>query len=154
MTQLDLDRIIEDDPEKVKSWQRVVMIQCVGSRCPDNPNCSRICCQSAIKNALRLLDLNPDIQVHVLYRDMRTYGFQEDYYREARQRGVSFFRYSEAEKPVVQGDGARVMVTFSDQVLGKPLCIAADCLASSTGLIADDEGTEDLAMVFRLPRTI
>ncbi len=153
VTQLDLDKTIEDDPEKVKSWQKVVMIQCVGSRCPDNPNCSRICCQSAIKNALRLLDLNPNIQVHVLYRDMRTYGFQEDYYREARQRGVSFFRYSEAEKPVVQGDGARVMVTFSDQVLGKTLCIAADCIALSTGLIADDEGSEDLAMVFRLPRT-
>jgi heterodisulfide reductase subunit A len=153
VTQLDLDKTIEEDPEKVKSWQKVVMIQCVGSRCPDNPNCSRICCQSAIKNALRLLDLNPDIQVHVLYRDMRTYGFQEDYYREARQRGVSFFRYSEGEKPVVRGDGARVTVTFSDQVLEKTLCIAADCIALSTGLIADDEGSEDLAMVFRLPRT-
>jgi heterodisulfide reductase subunit A len=130
------------------------MIQCVGSRCPDNPNCSRICCQSAIKNALRLLDLNPNIQVHVLYRDMRTYGFQEDYYREARERGVSFFHYSEGEKPVVQGDGAKVTVTFRDQVLGKPLCITADCLTLSTGLMADDEGTEDLAMVFRLPRTL
>jgi heterodisulfide reductase subunit A len=153
VTQLDLDRIIEEDREKVKGWQKVVMIQCVGSRCPDNPNCSRICCQSAIKNGLRLLDLNPNLEVHVLYRDMRTYGFQEDYYREARQRGVSFFRYSEGEKPVVQGDGARVSVTFRDQILGKPLRVAADCIALSTGLIADDEATEDLAMVFRLPRT-
>jgi heterodisulfide reductase subunit A len=153
VTQLDLDRIIEENQERVKSWKKVVMIQCVGSRCPDNPNCSRICCQSAIKNALRLLDLNSNIQVHVLYRDMRTYGFQEDYYREARQRGVSFFRYSETEKPAVQGDGAEVTVTFRDQLLGKALCVRADCLALSTGLIADDEGTEDLAMVFRLPLT-
>jgi heterodisulfide reductase subunit A len=153
VTQLDLDRILEEEKERVKDWQKVVMIQCVGSRCPDNPNCSRICCQSAIKNALRLLDLNPDIQVHVLYRDMRTYGFQEDYYREARQRGVSFFRYNEAEKPVVKTEGPRAVVTFTDQVLGKTLSINADCLALSTGLIADDEGNEDLAMVFRLPRT-
>jgi heterodisulfide reductase subunit A len=153
VTQLDLDRIIEEEKERVKGWQKVVMIQCVGSRCPDNPNCSRICCQSAIKNGLRLLDLNPDIQVHVLYRDMRTYGFQEDYYREARQRGVSFFRFNEGEKPVVQAEGPRAVVTFTDQVLGKSLSINADCLALSTGLIADDEGTEDLAMVFRLPRT-
>ena len=59
VTQLDLDRVLEDDPEKVKAWEKVAMIQCVGSRCPENPNCSRICCQSAVKNALRLLDLNP-----------------------------------------------------------------------------------------------
>jgi heterodisulfide reductase subunit A len=153
VTQLDLDRVLEDEPEKAKEWQKVVMIQCVGSRCPENPNCSRICCQSAIKNALRLLDVNPGMQIHVLYRDMRTYGFQEDYYRMARERGVLFFRYEEQEKPVVQADGDRVSVRFTDPILGRPVTLSADCLALSTGLIADEEGTEDLAVVFRLPRT-
>ncbi len=89
-TQLEIDALIEDQPEKVRNWENVVMIQCVGSRCPDNPNCSRLCCQSAVKNALRILDLNPETQIFVLYRDMRTYGFQEDYYRQARERGVIF----------------------------------------------------------------
>jgi heterodisulfide reductase subunit A len=153
VTQLDLDRLLEVPPEKVKAWEKVVMIQCVGSRCPENPNCSRICCQSAVKNALRLLDLNPRIQISVLYRDMRTYGFQEDAYRNARERGVLFFRYEEKDKPLVEADGDRVTVSFTDPILGRKMSVSADGLALSTGLIADEEGTEDLAMVFRLART-
>jgi len=153
VTQLDLDRLIEEQPERAKAWEKVVMIQCVGSRCPENPNCSRVCCQSAVKNALRLLELNPEIQISVLYRDMRTYGFQEDAYRNARERGVLFFRFEEKDKPVVGRNGERVKVSFTDPVLGREMTVSADCLALSTGLVADDEGTEDLAMVFRLART-
>jgi heterodisulfide reductase subunit A len=153
VTQLDLDRVLAEQPEKVKGWKQVAMIQCVGSRCPENPNCSRICCQSAVKNALRLIDLNPEIQISVLYRDMRTYGFQEDAYRNARERGVLFFRYEAEDKPLVEVDGERVTVSFTDPILGRKMSVSADCLALSTGLIADEEGTEDLAMVFRLART-
>jgi heterodisulfide reductase subunit A len=153
VTQLDLDQTLEDEPEKAKAWQKVVMIQCVGSRCPENPNCSRICCQSAIKNALRLLDLNPYVQIYVLYRDMRTYGFQEDDYRRARERGVLFFRYEEQGEPLVQANGSRVDVSFTDPILLREVKVSADCLALSTGLVADEEGAEDLAMIFRLPRT-
>jgi heterodisulfide reductase subunit A len=107
MTQLDLDKVIEDAPEKAKSWQKVVMIQCVGSRCPENPNCARICCQSAVKNALRLLDLNPRIQVYVLYRDMRTYGFQEDFYRKAREKVCSSFSMTRGKSPLFMPTAAR-----------------------------------------------
>ncbi|MBW1722638.1 MAG: CoB--CoM heterodisulfide reductase iron-sulfur subunit A family protein [Deltaproteobacteria bacterium] len=154
LTQFDLDRLIDDEPDKIKAWEKVVMIQCVGSRTPENPNCSRICCQSAVKNALRILDLNPEVQISVLYRDMRTYGFQEDYFRKARERGVKFFRYDADEKPVVNADGNRVTVAFREQILNREVEIPADCLALSTGLVADDEGTEDLSMIFRLPRTL
>ncbi|MBI4768293.1 MAG: CoB--CoM heterodisulfide reductase iron-sulfur subunit A family protein, partial [Deltaproteobacteria bacterium] len=90
MTQLDADSRLEETPEKIKTWETVVMIQGVGSRQPDNPNCSRICCQAAIKNALRILEKKPEAQIFILYRDMRTYGFQEDYYRLAREKGVIF----------------------------------------------------------------
>jgi heterodisulfide reductase subunit A len=89
----------------------------------------------------------------VLYRDMRTYGFQEDYYRKARERGVLFFPYEATNKPLVQAEGNKVDVFFKDPVLDREVRVSADCLALSTGLIADEEGTEDLAMIFRLPRT-
>jgi heterodisulfide reductase subunit A len=153
VTQLDLDALIEDQPDKIKSWEMVVMIQCVGSRNDNNPNCSRVCCQTAVKNALRIIDLNPDAQVCILYRDIRTYGFQEDYFQKARDRGVMFFRYSEDAKPEVASADQQVIVTFKDQVLNNNIEITADCLALSTGFIADDEATEDLSMIFHLNRT-
>ena len=68
------------------------MIQCVGSRNDQNPNCSRICCQAAVKNAIHIKKLNPEAQVYILYRDIRTYGLLEDYYQEARKLGAIFFR--------------------------------------------------------------
>ncbi len=153
MTQLELDAALEDDPEKIKSWQQIVMIQCVGSREPQNPNCSRICCQSAIKNALRIKDLNPNAQIFILYRDIRTYGFLEDYYREARKAGVGFARYELDNKPQVAANGDQVTVSFRDAILGREIQITADCVALSTGFVADDETTEDLSMIFHLPRT-
>lgn len=153
VTQLDLDRLIDDEPDRVKAWKNVVMIQCVGSRTPENPNCSRICCQSAVKNALRILKLNPEAQISVLYRDMRTYGFQEDFYRKTRELGVKFFRFYADEKPAVQAKGDQISVIFRELILDRELEIDADCLALSTGLVADDEGTEDLSIIFRLPRT-
>jgi heterodisulfide reductase subunit A len=126
------------------------MIQCVGSRTPENPNCSRICCQSAIKNALRVLDLNPEMRVFVLYRDMRTYGFSEDYYAEARRRGVIFVRYETDTPPEVTPAGDQVEVAFSDPILGRQLVVTADCLALSTGMAVNEEATEDLARIFHL----
>ncbi|MCF8063373.1 MAG: FAD-dependent oxidoreductase, partial [Deltaproteobacteria bacterium] len=154
VTQLDLDGLLEDRAETVLGWQNVVMIQCVGSRCEDNPNCSRVCCQSAVKNALRILDANPRARVFVLYRDMRTYGFQEDAYREARERGVLFVHYEPEDAPAVEPAGGRVRVTFTDPVLGRKIRMEADCLALSTGFMADDEATEDLAAIFHLNRTV
>jgi len=153
MTQLELDGLIEDRPESVRSWDTVVMIQCVGSRIPENPNCSRICCQTAVKNALRIRALNPDAQIFVLYRDMRTYGFQEDAYRKAREQGVLFIQFDPERKPVVEHAEKGITVTVYDRILGREVEITAGCLALSTGLVADDEATEDLAAIFRLQRT-
>jgi len=155
MTQLDLDGFIEDHPDRVKAWHNVVMIQCVGSRCPENPNCSRICCQSAVKNALRIRKLNPEANIFVLYRDMRTYGFQEDYYRRAREQGVVFVRYGLEDRPSVEaGEDHQVEVSFYEPVLGRKITCLADCLALSTGFVSDDESTEDLSAIFHLNRTV
>jgi heterodisulfide reductase subunit A len=152
-TQLDLGVLLVDNPEAVKDWQNVVMIQCVGSRVPENPNCSRVCCQAAVKNALHIRDLNPEARIFVLYRDMRTPGFEEDYYRKAREQGVIFVAYKPEDKPVVEADGGKLTVGFNDPILGREVKISADCLALSTGMVADEESTEDLGMIFRLPRT-
>ena len=152
-TQLDLDAMIEDDPSKIKAWKDVVMIQCVGSRTPENPNCSRICCQAAVKNAMRIASLNPEARIYILYRDMRTPGFEEDYYRRAREQGVVFVRYDVDDKPRVEADGDRAAVSFTDLVLNREIKVSADCLVLSTGFSADEESTEDLGMIFHLPRT-
>jgi heterodisulfide reductase subunit A len=129
------------------------MIQCVGSRTEENPNCSRLCCQTAVKNALSIMEQNPDARVFVLYRDMRTYGFQEEYYQKAREKGVIFVRYHQDAPPRVTAIDGKVDVRFTDIILGRDITVSADCLCLSTGLIADQDSTEELAMVFKLPRT-
>ena len=152
-TQLDLDGIIEEDAEKIKDLNSIVMIQCAGSREGDNPNCSRICCQAAMKNALRIKEINPEAEIFVLYRDIRTYGFQEDAYRKARDLGVKFIRFSLDQRPEVSEADGGLNVRTHDFVLGADLDIAADCVVLSTGMKADDEATEDLAYMFHLNRT-
>ncbi len=146
--------MLEDHPDKIKDFANVVMIQCVGSRCPDNPNCSRICCQSAVKNALRMLELNPAVRVFVLYRDMRTYGFHEDYYKKAREKGVIFVRYEADDPPEVQAVDEQLEVTFNDPILKRKVSVYSDCLCLSTGFIADEESTEDLGRIFHIPKTM
>ncbi len=153
LTQRDLDEVLALTPEKVKDWKTVVMIQCVGSRTPENPNCSRICCQSAVKNALRLLDQDPDRRIIVLYRDMRTLGMDEDAYLEARRRGVLFAPYDLDHKPQVRIEDDALSVTFRDPILQEELQGRVDGLVLSTGFLADDEATEELAAIFHLPRT-
>ena len=154
MTQLDMDEMLENHPDEIENFSNVVMIQCVGSRCPDNPNCSRVCCQSAVKNALRMLELNPAAQVFVLYRDMRTYGFYEDYYKKAREKGVIFVQYGADDPPEVQAVDEQLEVTFYDPILRQTVSVHSDCLCLSTGFIADEESTEDLGRIFHIPKTI
>jgi len=152
-TQLETQKFIYGNPEAVKKWENVVMIQCVGSRTAENPNCSRICCQNAIKNALAILEINPETRIFVLYRDMRTYGFQEEYYQQARSKGVIFVRYDVDNPPEVEAAGEQVDVTFHDAILGMKITVTADNLSLSTGMLADNDSTEELAMIFKLPRT-
>jgi heterodisulfide reductase subunit A len=99
------------------------------------------------------LELNPTVRIFVLYRDMRTYGFQEDYYREAREKGVIFVQYKADEPPEVRSDGEQLEVIFSDLILNRKISVVTDCLCLGTGLIADDESTEDLGRIFHIPRT-
>jgi len=146
MTQTQLSDKLEEG--YAKDLDRVVMIQCVGSRNEENKNCSRICCQAAVKNALHIKKDNPDAEVFVLYRDMRTYGLLEDYFTKARKAGVKFFRYDPEDPPRVESADSGVQVTFTDHVLGKKLQVDADCLALSAGMRPSDVG--ELATIMKL----
>jgi heterodisulfide reductase subunit A-like polyferredoxin len=128
----------------------VVMIQCVGSRDSERPYCSRVCCAEAIKNALKIKTLSPHTPVYVLYRDMRTYGFKESYYTQARQQGVIFVRYEEDRKPEVSRNGHGLEVSVFDQTLGMPFAISADLLVLSAG-ICPDEGNRQIAQFLKVP---
>jgi heterodisulfide reductase subunit A-like polyferredoxin len=150
MTQLELGDFLHRKPAEAAKWDRVVMVQCVGSRNEENPNCSRVCCQGAVKYALQLKDLNPDMDIVILYRDMRTYGFLEDYYREARDKGVLFSRFDPDHLPLVNNDNGQLGITFVDHVLGRPISMNVDAVVLSAGARAND--TEELASLLKLPR--
>jgi heterodisulfide reductase subunit A-like polyferredoxin len=149
MTQVELAQRLKE--KGAAGLNQVVMIQCIGSRNEENPNCSRICCQSAVKNALKIKTLNPDAQVFILYRDIRTYGLLEDYYKEARDKGVLFFRFDPNDPPAAEAFDDGVRVTFKDHILGRDLQVEADLLALSAGMVAAD--TEELASIVKLART-
>ncbi len=151
MTQLEFGQLLHDRQDEVAKWSRVVMIQCVGSRNEENPNCSRICCQGAVKHALELKNLNPEMDVIILYRDMRTYGVLEDYYREARNQGVLFSRFDPERLPQVEDKNGQLSVTFIDHILNRPLTMPVDAVILSAATVAGE--VEELASMLKLPRT-
>jgi len=133
ITQRELEEKLASG-ENPRSIECYVMIQCVGSREEPNQYCSRICCQDAIKNAIALKERNPNAQVFILYRDIRTYGLKEDYYKKARDMGVFFVRYEIDKKPVVEKIGDKLRIMTWDYMLNKELILNADWLVLSTGL--------------------
>jgi heterodisulfide reductase subunit A len=153
LTQLDLEGELARGSERVTGAQSLVMIQCVGCRQEDRNYCSRVCCGQAIKNALSLKALNPGMDIHILFRDMRTYGFKENYYREAADQDVKFIRYQPEDKPEVAAareDGRDILrVTVADPVLGQRLILDADLLVLSAALIPS-ETSRELARLYKV----
>jgi len=143
VTQEELEELIKENGGKAEtpfsSMKSVVMIQCVGSRDEEHPYCSRICCSTAVKNALKLKELNPDLPIYVLYRDMRTYGLNENYYQEARNKGIIFIRYEEDEKPVVARNAQRPEVKVRERILNRMLAVHPDLVVLSAGVIANQD---------------
>jgi heterodisulfide reductase subunit A-like polyferredoxin len=150
MTQMELGHFLDDKAAEAAGWNRVAMIQCVGSRNEENPNCSRICCQGAVKYALQLKKINPETEVLILYRDMRTYGLLEDYYLEARTQGVHFARFDLERLPEVKNDNGALSITFVDPVLEHPVTLPVDAVILSAGVLAND--TKELASLLKVPR--
>ncbi|MDI6809941.1 MAG: CoB--CoM heterodisulfide reductase iron-sulfur subunit A family protein [Candidatus Eisenbacteria bacterium] len=154
LTQLELEQQLAAGNGLLKSIggnsRTVVMIQCVGSRDDERPYCSRLCCTHAVKNALKLKELSPTTNVYVLYRDIRTYGFKESYYTEARQKGVVFIRYDKDQKPGVSKNHDGLRVDVYDQTLGIPVEIAADLVVLSTGVVPHEDN-KTIAQLLKVP---
>jgi heterodisulfide reductase subunit A len=155
MTHLELEERINQGAEKVIHAGSLVMIQCVGCRNEDRNYCSRICCSESIKNALKLKEMNPKMDIYILFRDMRTYGFIEDYYREASDKEVKFIRYEPQDKPEVKPgeseEGRPVLkVTATDYILDMKVEIDADIVALAAAVIPA-AGSKEVSQLFKVP---
>jgi heterodisulfide reductase subunit A len=151
LTQTEFEELLAGGRSSdMKGLSSVVMIQCVGSRDDRHPYCTRICCGTAVKNALHLKGLAPKARIYVLCRDVRVYGLNERWYRLAREKGVMFLRYGETEKPLVSNGNGRLAVRVNDAILGRPLALDADLLVLSAGIEPNGDNRE-LSQLLKVP---
>lgn len=149
ITTLDLDKMFKENDVKLGTLNSAVFIQCVGSRQPDRPYCSRVCCTHSVDNAIELKERKPDMDVFILYRDIRTYGERELLYKKARELGVIFIRYDVDKKPIVSIKNNRLVINLNDHVLNRPVEIEADLLTLATAIVPRRD--EKLANFFKVP---
>jgi heterodisulfide reductase subunit A len=144
-TQLEFEEKLEEGYKP----DSVVMIQCVGSRCDERPYCSRVCCTGAVGNALKVKELNPDSDIFILYKDMRTYGFKEEYYRQAADKGVIFVRYEDENPPIVTEENG-ITVEIIDPILKEKVVINPDTLVLSSAILPQPDNNK-IAGMFKVP---
>jgi heterodisulfide reductase subunit A len=154
-TLLELDEMLASQEDRVlEDLNTVVFVQCVGSRDEERPYCSRVCCSHSVKSALQLKELKPEMDIYVLYRDMRTFGFKEDYYKEASDKGIIFIRYDTDDKPDIraaeEGGKAFLRLTATEPILGQRLEIDADmvCVAAAS---VPPESNRRLSRLLKVP---
>jgi len=147
MTQLEFAKHLAEKPLDVKV---VAMVQCVGSRSPENPMCSRVCCTAAMKNAIKLMKTNPQATVYMFYKDIRTYGLKEDLYTEAARLGVVFIRTREEEMPVLVKEGDQLVLSSYDITLDGQVQLKPDLVVLSTGIRPNPDNVE-LSKMLKVP---
>jgi heterodisulfide reductase subunit A len=147
---LELDQALVQKDARVANARQAVFIQCVGSREPERPYCSRLCCTHSVESALALKEMNPDLEVFILYRDLRTYGDKELLYQKARENGVIFIRYELENKPrVVKTPDGGLEVIVQDRILGRPLVLRPDLITLASAVLPNP--TEGLGEIFKVP---
>ena len=149
LTGLELDQKFLDNDPSLNKTGSAVFIQCVGSRIEERPYCSKVCCTHSVKSSLRLKEINPEMDVFIVYRDMRTYGLREDLYREARNKGINFIRYDFSKGLKVANDQGDLQVLFTDYVLKRETEIRPDLLALATAIVPQKENP--IAQLFKVP---
>jgi heterodisulfide reductase subunit A-like polyferredoxin len=148
MTHLELDEKLREEDPSLKNMKTAVFVQCVGSREPQRPWCSRVCCTHAVESALHLKRINPKAAIYVLYRDIRTYGEREYLFREARKAGVLFIRFSVDDKPKVSAHNEGLYIELFDPIVGDRVMIRSDLLALAPAIIPHQN--ERLAQFFKV----
>ena len=149
LTHLELDAALQSGDDRVSGVRRAIFIQCVGSRDSERPYCSKVCCTHSVKSALELKEMNPEMDIYILYRDIRTYGQREKLYREARGKGIIFIRYSLDRKPLIEKRGEDLSVSIRDHILGIDLQIEPDLVVLASAIVPRDN--DALAQIFKLP---
>jgi heterodisulfide reductase subunit A-like polyferredoxin len=150
LTHLELDDAITTENTRIKEGKSAVFIQCVGSRVPERPYCSKTCCTHSLESALTLKEINPGMDVYILYRDIRSYGFREDLYREAREKGVIFIRYDMEHLPRLETvDGQKLTLEITDHVLGRPIELSPDLVILATAIVPNEN--KELFELFKVP---
>ncbi len=140
----------DNSQSAIGNLKSVVMIQCVGSRDETRDYCSRVCCSNALKNAIAIKERSPATAVYLLFRDIRSYGLREKYYRLAREKGVLFIRFDAAKKPEVKKLGNDLVVSVNDTILGRTVKIKPDLLVLSAGIVANPDN-KALSQFFKVP---
>jgi heterodisulfide reductase subunit A len=149
LTSLELDRKLINRDASLKHIRSVAFIQCVGSRIKERPYCSKVCCTHSVLSALKLKEINPEMDVFIIYRDMRTYGLREDIYREARAKGVIFIRYDDRKELKTTRDQKDLQVLFTGYVLNREMEIRPDLLVLATAIVTPKENP--VAKLFKVP---
>jgi len=149
VTQHELEEDLANGEFKARN---VIMVQCVGARTKERPNCARICCGQAIKNALKIKEVSPETEVYVLFKDVRSYGFKEDYYREAAMKGVMFINYDDEQKPELTKDTDRLKMAFWEPVLKERIEIEPDLVVLSAATVPNPEN-KHIAEMLKVPLT-
>jgi len=155
VTQLQLERLLSPRgptggrlirPSNGEPVRAVAFILCTGSRVPERPYCSRICCTVSLKNAIIIKKEHPDVDVYILYRDIRAFGKgQEEYYAEARRLGVIFVKFSQEEPPEVTEEGGRLRIRVKDLLTGAPVELRVDLVVLAEALLPS-AGSKDLGI--------
>lgn len=144
ITHIELEAMLKQGRTQPKN---VVMVQCVGSRCEERTYCSRICCMTAVKNAILLKEAEPATTVTILYRDMQMYGVEnEDMFRKSKEMGVRYVTYDPDRPPSVENGQVKVYHLR----MGKEMAIPADLVVLSTPLIAQED-VGDISTMLKVP---
>jgi heterodisulfide reductase subunit A len=149
VTSLELDQLLREKDPRLQEANTCVFIQCVGSRIPERPYCSRVCCTHSVASALHLKEMNPGMNVFVLYRDMRTYGMRENLYRKAREKGIIFIRFDNEKELKVDKISGGLSVRFTDYTLKREIQIRADLLTLASAIVRKKE--DPLSQLFKIP---
>jgi heterodisulfide reductase subunit A len=149
LTGLELDRRLINQDASLRNVRSAAFIQCVGSRIKERPYCSKVCCTHSVMNALELKEIYPEMDIFILYRDMRTYGLREDLYREARTKGVVFIRYDDQKELKVDADQGGLQLRFIHHALQREMELRPELLVLATAIVSPKENP--ISKLFKVP---